>query len=105
MRLNSYTNHSGGARGADSEWDDIGKEFGMINNKHYYAEGEKTPRGNAPLTKEQLLFADPLLKQANIILKRRFPTKNEYINNLLRRNFYQVINSEAIFAIGTITDG
>jgi hypothetical protein len=104
-KLTNYTNHSGGARGADSEWDNIGKEFGMVTNKHYYWDGFPTPRGNVPLTKAQLLLADPLLKQANVILKRRFPTKNEYVNNLLRRNYYQVINSEAIFAIGTITNG
>jgi hypothetical protein len=101
-KLFNYTNHSGGAYGADSEWDNIGKEYGMVNNKHYYAEGEKTPKGNTMLNKEQLLIADSLLKETNKILKRHFPSKNEFVNNLLRRNYYQVINSESIFAISSI---
>ncbi len=103
-KLSNYVNHSGGARGSDSEWDNIGREYGMYVNNHYYAEGEKTPKGNIPLTKKQLLEADPYLIQVNKILKRRFPTKNEYVNNLLRRNYYQVIGSEAIFAIASITN-
>jgi hypothetical protein len=31
-----YTNYSGGAAGSDTQWDVIGKDFGMVNNKHYY---------------------------------------------------------------------
>jgi hypothetical protein len=102
VNLSNYTNHSGGANGSDSEWDIIGKEYGMINNKHYYAEGEKTPKGNTMLDKTQLLMADSLLKETNKILKRTFPARSEFINNLLRRNYYQVINSESIFAISSI---
>lgn len=104
MKLIEYTNHSGGARGSDSEWDNIGSEYGMISNKHYYADGEKTPNGNVPLTKEQLLEADHHLIEANKTLHRRFPTGRNYINNLLRRNWWQVKNSDAIFAISTITN-
>lgn len=104
MNLIEYTNHSGGAHGSDTAWDDIGFEFGMIRNNHYYAEGEKTPKGNVALSKSQLLEADQYLKEANKTLRRRFPSKNEYVNNLLRRNWWQVKNSDAIFAISTITN-
>jgi len=93
---------SGGAVGSDTQWDIIGKEFGMINNKHYYFEGNKTPNGNTPISINLKNEADEKLKAANKILGRKFPTSKEYVNNLLRRNWWQVKNSDAIFAIGTI---
>jgi hypothetical protein len=42
------------------------------------------------------------LLEANKKLNRRFPTNNEYVNNLLRRNWFQVRNSDAVYAIGEI---
>ena len=48
-QLSEYTNHSGGALGADTEWDEIGKKFGMVNNNHYYT-GSKTPNGNTEIS-------------------------------------------------------
>lgn len=98
-----YENYSGGAKGSDSEWDTIGREFGVTNHTHFHAEGEKTPKGNFPLSAEQLREADPYVIKANETLQRKFPTDKEFVNNLLRRNYYQVKNSDAIFAISTIT--
>ena len=46
--ISSFVNHSGGANGADSYWDDIGREFGMTTNRHYWT-GETTPRGNVEI--------------------------------------------------------
>lgn len=98
-----YINHSGGAIGSDTLWDQIGEQFGVIS-KHYYAEGQNTPNGNTPLTRQQLSEADLHLIEANSKLNRRFPTSNDYVNNLLRRNWFQVKNADAIFAIGTIAN-
>lgn len=102
--LATFINHSGGAVGADTQWDIIGKEFGMINNKHYYFEGFKTPNGNTSIPINLKNEADSKLKATNKTLGRTFPTSNEYVNNLLRRNWWQVKNSDAIFAISSITD-
>ena len=102
--LSTFTNHSGGALGSDTQWDIIGKMFGMVNNKHYYFEGYKTPNGNTAIPINLKNEADEKLKAANKTLGRRFPTSNEYVNNLLRRNWWQVKNSDAIFAISSITD-
>lgn len=101
-KLSPFTNHSGGAVGADSQWDKIGKEFGMVNNNHYYFKGFKTPIGNTPISLSLKNEADEKLKAANKFLKRTFPTSKEYVNNLLRRNWWQVKNSDAIFAVSTI---
>lgn len=102
--LNKFIHHSGGARGSDIAWSEIGKEYGLIQSNHYYIEGYKTPYGNVEIPTHLKLFADPALKIANATLKRTFPTSNEYVNNLLRRNYWQVINSDAIYAIGSIVD-
>lgn len=97
----TYINHSGGAVGSDSYWGEIGVKYG-IASKHYYREGSKTPNGNTPVSDKELAEADVYLKNANETLGRRFPTSNEYVNNLLRRNWFQVKNSDAIFAVSTI---
>lgn len=100
---NTYTNHSGGALGSDSYWGEIGKKYG-VESKHYYRDGSKTPTGNTPVSDSALKEADSHLEKANKTLNRRFPTSNEYVNNLLRRNWQQVKNSDAIFAVSTIAD-
>lgn len=102
--ISQLTNHSGGASGADTMWDVIGSTYGMVKNRHYYAEGGKTPRGNVMVPQDQLKYADVYLKNANKTLRRTFPTAQPYVNNLLRRNYWQVKNSEAVFAISTITE-
>jgi phosphotransferase system IIB component len=102
--LQTFTNHSGGAVGADTQWDVIGQQFGMVNNKHYYFEGFKTPKGNEAIPISLKNEADAKLQKANETLGRRFPTSKEYVNNLLRRNWWQVKNSDAIFAVSTITN-
>lgn len=98
-----YTNHSGGAIGSDSYWGKVGEKYG-VTSKHYYAENSKTPNGNTIVSKKDLLEADQHLKKANETLKRKFPTSKDYVNNLLRRNWQQVKNSDAVFAVSTIKD-
>lgn len=100
----SFTNHSGGAKGSDTYWGEVGKKYGVGSN-HYHAIGAKTPSGNTPISEEMLKEADPHLKKANETLKRTYPTSNEYVNNLLRRNWWQVKNSDAVFAVGHLVRG
>jgi hypothetical protein len=102
--LSTFTNHSGGAIGSDTAWDSIGKKYGMTSNKHYYFEGNKTPNGNTSIPINLVKEADNKLKSVNKVLGRKFPTSKEYVNNLLRRNWWQVKNSDAVFAISSITD-
>ena len=99
-----YVLHSGGAKGADSKWGDIGRNFGLKDERHYYVRGEETPKGNTPLTKSEVREADVHLQKANETLKRTFPARNEKTNNLLRRNWWQVKNADEVFAVSTITN-
>lgn len=94
-----FTNHSGGAIGSDTEWDNIGREFGMVNNKHYWTE-TKTPNGNTEITQEE--FEEGRFESAKAA-KRNFGYQYSTMkDSRLIRNWSQVKNSDAIFAIGKI---
>ena len=99
--ISEFTNHSGGAIGSDTEWDEIGKEFGMINNNHYWTE-TKTPKGNKEISKED--FEEGRIESAKAA-KRNFDYQYKTMkDSRLIRNWSQVKHSEAIFAIGKIVD-
>jgi hypothetical protein len=102
--LSQFTNHSGGAAGSDIQWDVIGKEFGMTNNKHYYT-GVKGP-GNAPLGNEDITDqpiavegASKVAQAAKQMWGYKYTTMKD---QRLIRNWAQVANSDAVFAIGTL---
>jgi hypothetical protein len=93
----SYINHSGGANGSDTAWDTIGHEFGVTDHRHYW-HGKQTPTGNVEITNEQLEEGWQHVKEANKTLHR----KPDAYKSLLSRNWFQVKNAEAIFAIGKL---
>lgn len=97
---------SGGAAGADQAWglaffSHTGHKIPPI---HYSFEGHrKTPHPwFTVLTSEQLAEADPFLKEANKRLRRSFPSSSDFVNNLLRRNYFQVRDTEKVYAVGKI---
>jgi hypothetical protein len=102
-----YKLHSGGAIGADITWEIIGRRFGLIEFNHYFIEGYKTTKGNASIKMSDKLekVIDTDLIRANKTLKRSYPTRNPYVNNLLRRNWFQVNKSDSVFAISRIENG
>ena len=99
-KISDITNHSWWARWSDSEWDNIWKEYWMINNNHYYY-WKPAYKQNIKITEEQykewLIYA----KQAAIRLWKFF-SKNDYVRWLLSRNWQQVKNSTQILAIWSI---
>ncbi len=94
----TYTNHSGGALGADSSWDEIGRVYGFNNHKHYY-HGSRTPKGNTRITDLELQEGIEKVKKTFKILGRPDIPKHY---SLIGRNWFQVKNSEAVFAISSI---
>jgi len=98
---------SGGADGADLQWGMCSGKAGHIV-RHFIFEGH---RSKAPkeelvvLTSEQLLEADAALKKANKTLKRSFPTRNNFVNSLFRRNYYQVSWANSVYAVANIENG
>jgi hypothetical protein len=96
----SYTNHSGGAKGSDSEWDRIGRLYGVTDHRHYWHRGlSKPPLGNIEISEAELDEGWEKVKIANKVLKR----KPQAYKSLLSRNWFQVKHSEAVFAIGYLS--
>ncbi len=98
--LTSYTNHSGGAIGADTVWDNIGKQFGMVTNRHYWM-NNKTPNGNVEISKEDAIEGQQKVTEAARAMGRIEPTYQVRDERLIR-NWSQVKYSDAVFAITTM---
>lgn len=98
-----YTLFSGAANGSDTYWQNLGTKYGVrVQAFSFKAHGGKTS-ARVVLNNEQLKQADEFLHKANKTLKRHFPTRNNFVNNLLRRNWYQVRDSNGVFAIGKLS--
>lgn len=100
---------SGGAEGADSYWSNIAKKHD-IETIHYSFEGHrkycKLAVGvRVKVTPERLVLADPSLKQAKKGNLRSFPCRSDNVNSLLRRNYYQVVDSQSCYAVSRIIHG
>ncbi len=106
IKPEKITIHSGGAIGADTEWANIGKKIRADVIAHSFI-GHKTT-GGVPFvhSKAELEKADVLLEKINkdYLPNRRFNTAKEYVKNLLRRNYYQIVDSEALIAAGKVED-
>lgn len=97
MDLREYILHSGGAEGSDIEWDNIGKEYGLSHCLHYYHD-RKTPHGNIRLKDSDIEEGWSKVLLANKSLKRR----PDNYKSLLSRNWFQVKNSDTVFAISSL---
>lgn len=97
----NYTGHSGGAPKADSVFDEMGKRYGLTNFKHYYdsSSKRKPPLGNTPLSKEEMTEGIEKVKVAYKQMVR--PDKEEFYS-LHGRNWFQVKNADAIFAVSDL---
>ena len=98
----SYRLHSGGAEGADTLWDTVAANLGMpaANRSHYFYH-TKTPIGNVALTEEQYKEGVQHAMKANQVLGRKGIEKPENMRTIAR-NWFQVKNSDAVFAIAPI---
>lgn len=91
---------SGGSKGADQVFGEQAERVGHTV-QHYTFFNHLSPcKKVVRLNVIDLLAADDYLKVAARILGRSYPPKTEYVTNLLRRNYYQIENTEKIFAVG-----
>lgn len=95
---------SGGAAGADTVFTQAALSAGHdVINFHF---NKSLNIYNCYyLEQDQLNIADSWLHRANETLKRVFPTKSTYVNNLLRRNFYQIYTTTKVYAVSRIENG
>lgn len=90
---------SGGAPGSDTYW---GKAAEQIGHQviHFSFNGHKTMVSNPVILSETILAtADPYCIKANETLHRRYPPKSKNVQNLLRRNWFQVEATGSLYAI------
>jgi hypothetical protein len=97
-----YTCHSGGASGADSVWENICKEYGIETIPYSFNGHNQNSLNPIVLTESQLVEGFEQVIKASISLKRNINNISSYVKKLLSRNWFQVKNSDAIYAIGTI---
>lgn len=103
----TVTLHSGGAYGADTDWDIIGRKYGIQEVKHYRDSGNQrlskrlNDRGIKAtiLTKEQMQHARVELKKL-----LGLDLEDKLTDNLTARNYYQVVNSDSVFAISPLRE-
>lgn len=100
MNPKDFTLHSGGAKGADTKWDEIGREFGVVNHFHYwYKKPNPKSLPEHEISEEDYQEGVEMIQRANKILKRQ--NIDRYMH-LLARNWLQVKNADSIFAIGML---
>lgn len=95
---------SGGASGSDRMFGDAAAAAGHdVCHFIFPGHGSKAPKSqHVVLTQAVLNEADEALIRANGTLKRIFPTGKLYVDNLLRRNFWQQRDTGSIYAIAGI---
>lgn len=99
LDLNNIVCHSGGAVGADTEWELIGKEFGVITRAYSYKTAYHVSENKVEISEDDYKEGVEEVNKANKWLNRYGIHK--YMN-LLARNWSQVKYSDQILAIGYI---
>lgn len=91
---------SGGADGADLLWGSIATALGhrVVHLSFVGHRSKADPRTLLVVPQDDLDAALPHLDLANRTLRRRVPRAG-YVSSLLKRNYYQVVDSYALYAI------
>jgi len=99
--LNKNVCYSGGSKGSDELFGKMAESCGhyAIHWSFQMHKSMGTKENTRILPAFKLAIANDHLNIANKYLKRKFPSKSEYVNNLLRRNYYQILYSERIYAV------
>jgi hypothetical protein len=120
--MSEITNHSGGAALSDAEWDQIGREFGVTKHMHYreplnYTDTKGQPaKGTENVDSKKLVAAgikptyitqedyNEGAQKATQAFRMMFEDagKKAVRSAYIIRNWMQVKNADAIFALGTI---
>lgn len=91
--LKQYINYSGGATGSDTEWAEVGKEFGIGKQVDY------KPETLSNLNAEQLREVEEAYTKVVKTLGRKKLSIDSYSGKLVRRDYLQAKAADAIFAI------
>ncbi len=112
--MEKVTIHSGGCPGADMTWENESFLYGVKTIAYSFKGHVQEGKNQKILTNEELAEGWEHVKIAEKGIKRPlFRIQfNQYVKNLLSRNWFQVKNADTIFAVGkffndkrTIVDG
>lgn len=92
----AYTLTSGDAKGADAAWTTAAYEFGIVDKRNY------TARSYTELSEQERAEADSEYLKAAQALKKSPASKDTYSGKLVRRDWLQVKNADAVFAVSRI---
>ena len=92
----AYTLTSGDAKGADAAWTTAAYEFGIIDKRNY------TAKSYTELSEQEKAEADSEYIKAAQALKKSLASKDTYSGKLVRRDWLQVKNADAVFAVSRI---
>ena len=95
-----YTCHSGGCPGSDMAWETEGYKYNIETIAYSFYNHVQESKNPKILTLDELNEGFEHVKIASTTLKRNIYHLYPYVKNLLSRNWFQVKNSDAIFAIG-----
>lgn len=100
----NYICHSGGCPGADMEWEKECELYGIPTIAYSFPKHIQEGKNPKILTQEELDEGwEQVLKCEKLIKRPLHNIKyNYYVKNLLCRNWFQVKNSDAIYAIGKL---
>jgi hypothetical protein len=96
----NYVNHSGGCPGADMMWENEGYRYGVETIAYSFQGHHHDSKNPKVLSYDELKEGFEHVLIANKAVKRHPQGQAPYIKNLLARNWYQVVNSDAVFAVG-----
>jgi len=99
MKMNNFVCHSGGCPGADITWENEGLKYGVKTIAYSFYNHKQEGKNQKLLTAQELKEGFEHVMLANKVLKRSPQNQPQYIQNLLSRNWFQVKNAEAVFAI------
>lgn len=106
-----YTCHSGGCPGADMVWETEGEKYGVKTISYSFRNHIQESKNQKILTVEELEEGWYHAILAERTLRRDLNTlSSPYVRNLISRNWFQIKNAEAVFAVGkfvtrSIVDG
>ncbi len=99
----NYVCHSGGCPGADMEWEREGEKYGVKTIAYSFPSHVQEGKNPKILNASELDEGWEHVTRADKTLKKNVDAiASTYVRKLLCRNWFQVKNSEAIFAIGKL---
>jgi len=96
----NYICHSGGCQGSDMFWENEGAKYGVKTIAYSFYNHKQDSKNPKVLTVDELNEGFEHVMYANKSLKQYPQGQPQYIKNLLSRNWFQVKNSDAVFAVG-----